>query len=94
MSELTTQAEMTFLEAATLKRNAASCELDAALQRCRPFMLLNPRIFIDGNQWCALYGENLQDGVAGFGNTPDKASEAFDDEWRNRNIQATPGEPL
>jgi hypothetical protein len=27
--------------------------------------VLRPRIFIDGNQWCVLYGENLQDGVAG-----------------------------
>lgn len=26
--------------------------------------------FKDGNQWCALYGEDLQAGIAGFGNTP------------------------
>lgn len=25
--------------------------------------------FKDGNQWCFLYGENLQDGIAGFGDT-------------------------
>lgn len=31
---------------------------------------LKPKIFPDGNQWCVLYGENLQMGVAGFGNTP------------------------
>lgn len=31
---------------------------------------LKPRIFIDGNQWCCLWGENLQDGVAGFGDSP------------------------
>lgn len=24
----------------------------------------------DGDQWCALYGENLQEGIAGFGDTP------------------------
>ena len=26
--------------------------------------------FKDGDQWCALYGEDLQAGIAGFGNTP------------------------
>lgn len=34
------------------------------------FALLKPRIFIDGDVWCVLYGDNLQDGVAGFGETP------------------------
>lgn len=49
----------------------------------RPFMLLRPRVFPDGNQWCALYGENLQEGVAGFGDTPAQASVQFDIEWLN-----------
>lgn len=31
------------------------------------------RIFKDGNAWCCLYGENLQVGIAGFGDTPYKA---------------------
>lgn len=31
---------------------------------------LNPILNKDGNQWCYLYGENLQVGVAGFGDTP------------------------
>lgn len=26
--------------------------------------------YIDGNMWCVLLGENLQDGVCGFGKTP------------------------
>lgn len=26
--------------------------------------------FKDGSQWCALYGEDLQIGIAGFGDTP------------------------
>ncbi len=48
----------------------------------RPSILLKPKISIDGNQWCALYGENLQDGVAGFGDSPDKAMVDFDKNWR------------
>jgi hypothetical protein len=50
--------------------------------------LLNPKVFIDGDQWCVLYGENLQDGVAGFGETPAKAVYAFDAAWRTKLKQA------
>jgi hypothetical protein len=47
----------------------------------RPSILLRPKIRIDGDQWCALYGEDLQDGVAGFGDSPDSAMRDFDKEW-------------
>lgn len=47
----------------------------------RPFMLLKPRVFLDGDKWCALYGENLQDGVAGFGDSPELAAWNFDKNW-------------
>ena len=47
----------------------------------RPSVLMRPLISIDGNMWCALYGENLQDGVAGFGESPALAMEAFDKAW-------------
>lgn len=57
----------------------AADQTQAALRR--PFVLMRPRMFIDGNQWCALYGENLQDGVAGFGTSPAAASEDFDRAW-------------
>jgi len=53
----------------------------AACEDRRPFIQLRPKVFIDGNQWCALYGENLQDGVAGFGDSPEKAAWNFDFEW-------------
>lgn len=53
----------------------------SACEERRPFIQLKPRIFIDGNRWCALYGENLQDGVAGFGESPDKAAWDFDRKW-------------
>ncbi len=46
-----------------------------------PSAIFRPRIFIDGNQWCALYGENLQDGVAGFGDSPELAMHDFDVNW-------------
>ena len=33
------------------------------------FSILKPKTSIDGNQYCVLYGEDLQSGVAGFGDT-------------------------
>ena len=31
---------------------------------------LKPTLSIDGNKWCWLLGEDLQNGVAGFGDSP------------------------
>ena len=53
-----------------------------AYEQQRPFVLLRPKMCSDGNQWCALYGDNLQEGVAGFGDTPEQASYDFDKHWR------------
>ena len=50
----------------------------------RPSVMFRPQISIDGNQWCALYGENLQDGVAGFGDSPALAMEAFDKAFQEK----------
>ena len=48
----------------------------------RSSVLYKPELSVDGNQWCALYGKNLQDGVAGFGDSPDLAMKDFDTNWR------------
>lgn len=63
-----------------------SCQISAMLQSIeyesvRPCVMMRPKISIDGNQWCVLYGDNLQDGVAGFGNGPAKAMQDFDNSW-------------
>jgi hypothetical protein len=42
------------------------------------FSVLKPQVFKDGDMWCALHGENLQEGIAGFGDTPAKALLAFE----------------
>ena len=52
-----------------------------ALEGMRPAIQLRPRLSIDGNKWCAMYGDNLQDGVAGFGDSPDLAYWDFDKQW-------------
>jgi hypothetical protein len=56
--------------------------------RRAPHVLMRPTIMLDGDQWCALYGQDLMDGVAGFGETPEKAMEAFDEAWRNQRTPA------
>lgn len=71
---------------AETQQRAATAAMQVEESRMRPFMLLRPRIFPDGNQWCALYGENLQEGVCGFGCTPEIASQDFDKSWYSQKI--------
>ncbi|MCK5602564.1 hypothetical protein KAR91_11860 [Candidatus Pacearchaeota archaeon] len=61
--------------------DTVACENDAAYAKCRPSHQFQPKLSIDGNMWCALYGENLQDGVAGFGKSPKEAYLDFDRAW-------------
>lgn len=51
----------------------------------RPSVVYRPALSVDGDQWCALLGDNLQEGVAGFGDTPAAAMTAFDQAfWKQR----------
>jgi len=56
---------------------------DAAWEMMRPSVVFKPHLSKDGNMWCALFGDNLQEGVAGFGETPRTAMYAFDQAWMN-----------
>lgn len=47
----------------------------------RPSVLYRPSVAPDGNKWCALYGADLVEGIAGFGDTPDDAMRDFDQNW-------------
>lgn len=66
--------------------NAAQSMQITAMEWQRPFVLLRPSVFPDGNAWCALYGENLQEGVAGFGDTPAAAAADFDHSWTTQKL--------
>lgn len=61
--------------------NARMAIVEACAFISAPHVRMKPRVFPDGNMWCCLYGEDLQVGVAGFGETPEKACEAFDKAW-------------
>lgn len=52
-----------------------------ANEQKRPSVLFHPKIYSDGNQWCVRYGDDLQSGVAGFGDTPAAAMSDFDANW-------------
>lgn len=47
----------------------------------RPSVLYRPKLAPDGNAWIALYGDDIQSGVAGCGDSPAEAMRAFDNAW-------------
>lgn len=64
--------------------NEASSENSQAAQERSEFNLfamLKPELKRDGNQWCVLYGEDLQTGIAGFGDSPHQAIMDFNSQW-------------
>ena len=83
------QSEQTQLNIAheyTMMRQAAQ-ETEYARQAAH--VMMRPRVYPDGDKWCALYGDNLQEGVAGFGKTPEGAALDFDRNWGQQTL-ATP----
>ena len=55
-------------------QQAAYCMAEASV-------LYKPRLSRDGDQWCALFGDDLQSGVCGFGSTPAEAMQDFNRAW-------------
>jgi hypothetical protein len=66
--------------------------MEAAGAAQDPHVLMRPSIYKDGNQWCALYGINLEDGVAGFGDSVALAMNDFDRNWFAKLAPAPTGE--
>jgi len=58
----------------TIDTNTADDEDERDLSLIRIF---HPKIYIDGDMWCCLLGDNLQDGVCGFGDSPYMAALNF-----------------
>ena len=57
---------------------------DVAFEMMRPAVLFKPRLYRDGSLWYALFGEDLQSGVCGFGESPADAMWDFDKEWSKK----------
>lgn len=47
-----------------------------------PHVVLKPKIYKDGNEWCVLLGDDIMEGICGFGKSPKAACEAFDKAWK------------
>lgn len=58
-----------------------ACRHSAAAEMETPHYLYRPRIFLDGNRWCALLGDDIQTGICGFGASPHDACVRFDKAW-------------
>lgn len=50
----------------------------------RPSAVYRPKLLIDGNRCCALYGDDLVEGIGGFGATPAAAMADLDHQWLTR----------
>ena len=61
----------------------ADARYETAIRKNRWALILNLPLMRDGNQFCYLYGANLQEGVAGFGDTPELAMLDFDKNFKN-----------
>lgn len=68
----------------------AVCEAAAVIcgAMTAPHVLYKPALLVDGTKWCALYGDNLHVGVAGFGDTPEEAMAEFDKAWKTSRTPA------
>ena len=76
--ELQSMAANALVHAASM---AQASWQEAAYCYTQPHVVYRPKLFKDGNQWCCLLGENIQEGVCAFGDTPAKACAAFDLAW-------------
>ncbi len=67
--------------------NAAIESQVTASEQQRPSVLFKPLLSIDGDQYCVLYGSDLQTGIAGFGESPELAMLDFDKMWKKKIVK-------
>lgn len=56
-----------------------------AMWQCISALGIKP--FKNGNQWCFLYGDNIQEGIVGFGDTVYEAACEFYERIKNETIR-------
>lgn len=69
---------------ASMHQEAAGELLHRARLLRQPSAIYRPRMFQDGDAWCALLGEDIAVGVVGWGETPAAAMAAFDAAWTTK----------
>lgn len=68
-------------EAVRMEHQAALHRLCEAENARLPHRVYRPVLSRDGNVYCALFGKDLMEGVAGFGASPAEAFAMFDRAW-------------
>ena len=63
---------------ALIDQGAAFLNRDTAKRRGYWAVVLGLNPFPDGDQWCLMWGQNIQEGVCAFGSSPQEAIEKFD----------------
>ncbi len=66
-----------------LEHYEAMCNLNIEAEY-KLFSMLKPKLYKNGNKWCVLYGEDIQSGIAGFGETPNEAICDWNSAWVNK----------
>jgi hypothetical protein len=64
--------------------DAAKTQLLEAQRKSSWAVVLGLVPYKDGDQWCVLYGSDLQSGICGFGASPSQAMLAFNDNFVSR----------
>ncbi|MBB3257675.1 hypothetical protein F4827_002540 [Paraburkholderia bannensis] len=84
-SDIGQAAESALREAFGNADNVIRCAMqEVTFSLSRPSAVYRPSVGRDGNQWCALYGENIMEGVCGFGDSPEAAMADFDANWHKK----------
>jgi len=63
---------------------AMSSVAESVAEHGRPCAVFKPTLTLDGNKWFALFGENIQEGVCGYGDSPAEAMYEFDKSWNQK----------
>ena len=65
------------------ERDIQQSKLSAAIEaeEMNLFSILKPKIFVHNDQWCVLYGDDIETGICGFGSSPEKAVWDFNKAW-------------
>jgi hypothetical protein len=58
--------------------NAMSCLQNRESLRSLAAFCVGAKLYKEGDSWCCLFGDNIQEGCCGFGETPYKAALAFE----------------
>ena len=84
------EAAIGFSYAAQAWQEAGSHFTGTAIEWRRPSVVFRPKLYPDGDMYCALYGDDLMAGCAGFGETAAAAMLDFDNNWRTQKVKHVP----